>query len=117
MNLKILIVEDDDDAREALHELLSAQGFETMVAENGTEAIAIAAHFRPHVLLCDWQLPGRCDGADVAREVQENLDIPVIFFTGAPMTELRTKTADLRVLAYLPKPLDVDRLTAALSSV
>lgn len=117
MTPRILVVEDDADAREALDAVLSSEGYETAVAQDGDEAVHKAADFRPHVLLCDWQLPGSRDGEAVARAVQSDLDIPVIFVTANPTAELRRRTTDLRVLAYLSKPLDVARLAAALAAV
>jgi CheY-like chemotaxis protein len=69
------------------------------------------------VLLCDWQLPGSHDGEAVAREVQADLDIPIIFVTANSTVDLRRRTRDLYVLAYLSKPVDVARLTAALAAV
>lgn len=117
MNPKVLVVEDDADAREALDALLSSQGYHTAVAANGDQALSQAAAFKPDVLLCDWQLSGSPDGEAVARKVQSGLDIPVIFVTANALGELRWRTRDLRVLAYLSKPVDVARLTAALAAV
>jgi DNA-binding response OmpR family regulator len=117
MNAKVLVVEDDADARTALDAVLSRQGYETAVAEDGDAALVKAAAFKPDVLLCDWQLPGRHDGEAVAREVQSDLDIPVIFVTANSTVDLRRRSRDLRVLAYLSKPVDVARLTAALAAL
>ena len=115
MALRVLVVEDDPDAREALQVLLTNQGYDTAVAGDGRSALDTAAAFRPDVLLCDWRLPGTHDGVAVARALQGDLDVPVIFFTAHSVSELRTRTKDLRVLAYLPKPIDVGRLAGALS--
>lgn len=117
MNQRVLVVEDDAEAREALGALLSGKGYETALAENGEAALAKATSFKPDVLLCDWQLPGGRDGEAVARAVQSDLDIPVIFVTANPLLELKRRTRDLRVLAYLSKPVDVARLTAALAAL
>lgn len=117
MNPKVLVVEDDADARAALDAVLSREGYETAVAEDGEAALEKAATFKPDVLLCDWQLPGRHDGEAVAREVQTDLAIPIIFVTGNSTVDLRRRTRDLHVLAYLSKPVDVVRLTAALAAV
>jgi DNA-binding response OmpR family regulator len=116
MGSKVLLVEDDDDAREALEVLLSNRGYETLAAEDGEAALETAATFLPDILLCDWWLPGPHDGVSVARKLQADHDIPVIFFTAHSVSELRTRTRDLNVLAYLPKPIDVMRLTAALNA-
>lgn len=116
MTQRVLIVEDDPDAREALEELLANRGFETASAGDAEAAISTAVDFRPDVLLCDWRLPGERDGISVARALQTERDIPVIFYTAHSVAELRAHTRDLPVLAYLPKPIDVGRLTAALNA-
>jgi sigma-B regulation protein RsbU (phosphoserine phosphatase) len=113
---RILVVEDDPDAREALETFLSNRGYETVVADTGDAAVEIAAAFRPDVLLCDWRLPGTRDGVSVARELQAEHDVPVVFFTAHSISELRTITRDLNVLAYLPKPIDILRLTTVLTA-
>jgi DNA-binding response OmpR family regulator len=114
---RILVVEDDRDAREALELFLSGSGYETATAGDGDAAIEAAASFRPDVLLCDWRLPGTRDGVSVARTLQAVREIPVIFFTAHSISKLRLITKGLRVLAYLPKPIDIDRLTAALTAL
>ena len=69
--------------------------------------------FHPDVLICDWRLPGM-DGVAVAHAIQRMDMIPVIFVTAHSVPDLRHRTKDLRVHAYLPKPIDVGRLRTAL---
>jgi len=114
---RVLVVEDDPDAREALDLFLSTSGYETATAGDGDAAVETAAIFRPDVLLCDWRLQGLRDGVSVARALQTSRDVPVIFFTAHSISELRSITKGLRVLAYLPKPIDINRLTAALTAL
>ena len=116
MSQRVLLVEDDADARDALALLLSSQGYELETAPDGATAIAKAAAFRPDVLICDWRLPG-IDGVDIARIIQTNSGIPVIFLTAHSLPDLRSRTKDIRVHAYLAKPVDVVRLQGALASL
>jgi CheY-like chemotaxis protein len=109
----VLLVEDDADARDALSLLLASQGYELETASDGDDAIAKAQAFHPDVLICDWLLPGM-DGASVARILQRDSGVPVIFVTAHSLPELRNRTQDLRVQAYLAKPIDVGRLRKAL---
>jgi len=110
MSQKVLVVEDDDDARDALALLLASQGYELETAGDGDAAISKAQAFHPDVLICDWLLPG-ADGIAVARTIQEGIEpIPVIFVTAHSVPDLRHRARDLRVHAYLPKPIDVGRL-------
>ncbi len=113
MSQRVLVVEDDDDARDALALILASQGYELETAGDGGAAIAKARAFHPDVLICDWLLPGM-DGVSVARIIQRSDPIPVIFVTAHSVPELRHRARDLRVHAYLPKPIDVGRLRTAL---
>jgi CheY-like chemotaxis protein len=113
MSQRVLVVEDDDDARDALALILASQGYELETAGDGGAAIAIAQDFHPDVLICDWRLPGM-DGVSVARIIQGIEPIPVIFVTAHSVPDLRQRARDLRVHAYLPKPIDVGRLRNAL---
>ena len=113
MSQRVLVVEDDDDARDALALILASQGYELETAGDGDAAIAKAKAFHPDVLICDWLLPGM-DGVSVARIIQGLGPIPVIFVTAHSLPDLRHRSQDLRVHAYLPKPIDVGRLRNAL---
>ena len=117
MNQRVLLVEDDADARDALALLLASQGYELETAADGNAALTKAATFRPDVLICDWMLPGEHDGVAVARLIQDSSGIPIIFVTAHSLPELRNRTKDLHVYAYLPKPIDVVRLRSALAAL
>jgi DNA-binding response OmpR family regulator len=54
MSQRVLVVEDDDDARDALALILASQGYELETAGDGDAAIALAEAFHPDVLICDW---------------------------------------------------------------
>ena len=116
MSLKILLVEDDVDARDALALLLATDGHSLETAGDGDAAIAKAAAFRPDVLICDWFLPGTRDGVDTAKTIQAG-GVPVIFVTAHSLPDLRSRTQHLRVQAYLSKPIDVERLRGALEEL
>jgi two-component system CheB/CheR fusion protein len=113
---KVLLVEDDADARDALALLLASRGYDLETAADGESAVAKAAAFSPDVLICDWLLPDM-DGATVARSIQTTNGIPVIFVSAHSLAELRSRTADIWVHAYLSKPVDVDRLNHALTTL
>jgi two-component system CheB/CheR fusion protein len=117
MGLKILLVEDDVDARDALALLLASDGHSLETADDGDAAVAKAAAFRPDVLICDWFLPGTRDGVETAKAIQDGGGAPVIFVTAHSLPDLRSRTRNLRVQAYLPKPIDVERLRGALEEL
>lgn len=116
MNERVLLVEDDADARDALALLLTSQGYVLETAADGDSAISKASAFHPDVLICDWRLPG-INGDEVARTIQTTSGVPVIFLTAHSLPDLRNRTKDLKVHAYLSKPVDVLRLRSALAAL
>jgi CheY-like chemotaxis protein len=116
--LKVLLVEDDADARDALALLLLDSGYELAIAGDGDTAVATAAEFNPDVIVCDWLLPG-VDGVTAARAIQSDQlhPAPVIFVTAHSIADLRSRTRDLNVRAYLSKPVDFMRLRNELAAL
>lgn len=113
---KILLVEDDRDALDALALVLSSKGFELETALDGAVALDKALRFRPDVVICDWLLPG-VDGIATARALHAATGAAIIFVTAHSLAELRSRTGDLPVRAYLAKPIDGNRLAAALTAL
>lgn len=116
--LKVLLVEDDPDARDALALLLAESGYDLATASDGLTAVTAAAEFRPDVVVCDWLLPG-VDGVTAARAIQSEGDppAPVIFVTAHSIADLRSRTKDLDVRAYLSKPVNFMRLRNELAAL
>ncbi len=111
-------MEDDVDARDALVLLLANRGYEIETAGDADGAIRKAAAFDPGVLICDWLLPGALDGIEVARRLKGEMpSLAVIFVTAHSLAELRGRTIDFNVHAYLAKPIDVGKLASALAAL
>jgi len=108
MPCDVLIVEDDDDAREMMSELISGEGFSPQTAVNGRDALDQLAHgLRPHVILLDLMMPVM-DGFQFRarqREDPDVADIPVLVLSAAG-----ERARHLDAAANLPKPVDFDRL-------
>jgi PAS domain S-box-containing protein len=105
---RVLVVDDDDDARVALERLLRADGFATSTAPDGETAIAEASRARPHVVLTDLQMHP-LDGVELCRRLHEiDRDLPVIVMTAH--SDMQSVIESLRVGAedYLLKPLEYD---------
>jgi two-component system response regulator AtoC len=117
MRMKILVVEDDPDARDALVLLLGERGYELETASDVDEAVAKARAFEPTLILCDWRLAGGTDGVEAVRAIHRERPVPVVFVTAHSLPELRAATKDLRVQAYLAKPIDTARLMGVLASI
>lgn len=108
MKIKILIIEDNNDVRENLSELLTLSGYETRTAMNGKLGVEAAMTFIPDLILCDIMMP-ELDGYAVLRILSKNemlTDIPFIFLTAK--TELSDVRRGMTLGAddYITKPFD-----------
>ncbi len=107
----VLIVEDDADTRAALVDLLEQEGYRVLTAKDGHDALAVLARGpSPSVILTDLQMP-RMNGADFCRACADSptlQHIPRIVATG--LSDTLGCEGDL----FVSKPLDADRLLAAL---
>jgi len=115
---KVLIVEDEAIHAMALAEALPGWGFRVVdIADSGEDAVRAAEAHRPDVALLDVHIRGSIDGLGAAREIAGRLGIPVIFMTGLDDEETLAAARELKPLAVLVKPLDVDRLLELLRGV
>src|SRR5688572_27008807 len=118
--LKVLIVEDNRDARTTLRMLLTlAHGHRVLEAGEGAAAIQLALDERPDVALVDLGLPG-LDGLEVARRIRAVLgrdEIVLVALTGYGAHEDRARTEAVGFDAHFVKPVDTAALTKLLSEV
>ena len=115
----MLVVEDNDDMRETLEILLTQDGHEVRMANDGPSGLQAALTFRPDIGLLDLGLPG-FDGYALARSIRahdEGKQIYLVALTGygQPQDRLRSKEAGFDELAV--KPLDVNQLALLLQRV
>lgn len=117
MSSKILIIEDDIILSNNLNTLLTEEGFEVLVAENGESGIIKAINDQPDLIICDIMMTG-IDGFEVKKVLNKNentFDIPLIFLTAkAEISELR-KGMDLGAEDYLFKPYKADELLSIIN--
>jgi CheY-like chemotaxis protein len=111
---RILIIEDNDDGREALRLQLQAAGHEVYDAASGPEGIETSARVRPDVVLLDIGLPG-LDGYQVARRLHAAGDAPrLIAITGYGQPEDVARAREVGIEHYLIKPIDAAELARLL---
>ena len=106
MSKRILVVEDQEDNRRILRDLLTNAGYEIIEAENGEEALAVAARERPDLILMDIQLP-LLDGYEVTRRIKTDpalRAIPIIAVTSYALSGDEGKARAAGCDAYLAKP-------------
>jgi len=107
---RILIVDDEDNIRTLLSDMLSLKGFTVADAENAEKAISLVQSFKPTLVLLDLKL-GKADGIDVLRKIKQiDKTIVVIIITayGSADTDLK----EIRFGAYgeISKPFDINVL-------
>jgi CheY-like chemotaxis protein len=111
---RILIIEDNEDAREALRLQLQIAGHDVHAAATGPEGIQKAADLQPDVVLLDIGLPG-LDGYQVARQLRTADYSPrLIAITGYGQPEDRERAREAGIEDYLVKPIDVAELARLL---
>ena len=81
-NAKILIVEDDRAVAKDIEEKLETLGYTVLpTVSSGVQAIAKVAEMRPDLILIDIGLEGKMDGVEVASEIYNRFNIPVVYLT------------------------------------
>ena len=114
MSRRILVVEDQEDNRRILRDLLTSAGYEIIQAENGEEALAAAARERPGLILMDIQLPV-LDGYEATRRIKADpalRAIPVIVVTSYALSGDENKARAAGCDAYVTKPFSPRALLA-----
>jgi len=113
---RLLLVDDDADARAMLCEYLSLHGFEVGEAENGVAMRAELARARPDVVLLDLRLPGE-DGLTLLRYLREHHRLGVVMVTGAGEVVDRVVGLEMGADDYIAKPYEPRELLARVKSV
>jgi signal transduction histidine kinase len=114
---RIVVVEDHDDARDALQILLTLQGHEVRTASDGLTGVALILEARPDVALIDVGLPG-LDGYEVARQVRQAPKSPgirLVAVTGYGQPYDRSRARDAGFDLHLTKPVSPEDIGKALS--
>jgi CheY-like chemotaxis protein len=108
---RILIVEDDEPSRAIIAEALADAGYTVEEAADGYEALSIAAHRRPDLVLSDLSMPG-IDGVELTRRLHVFARaLPVVLTTGVAETrDIVTAASDYGAVACLVKPMSLDEL-------
>jgi CheY-like chemotaxis protein len=109
-NLKLLLVDDEDDFRLATSTTLKRRGFEVEQAANGEEALACIKQKRPDIVLLDMKMPGM-SGIETLKEIRAiDANLPVIILTGHGDYDSAMAGIKLDIVDFLQKPVDVDQL-------
>jgi len=107
----VMIVEDNELNMKLFHDILEANGYETVETRSGIEALDLARRHRPHLILMDIQLP-EVSGLEVTKWLKESDDlrhIPVIAVTAFAMKGDEERIREGGCEAYLSKPISVGK--------
>ena len=119
--LRILVVDDDRDARELASSILGTAGATVTTCRSAADALATLQDWRPDVLVSDIDMPGE-DGYSLIRKVRA-LDedrggrTPAVALTAYGRTEDRVRTLSSGYSMHIPKPVDPDEFTRIIASV
>ena len=114
---KILVIEDERATRTNIVNFLEAEGFDTLVAENGRLGIELAQTHLPDLIICDILMP-ELDGYDVLTTLQQQrqtASIPFIFLTVTATEASFQQSIDLGADDYLSKPVTSEQLRHAIA--
>jgi two-component system OmpR family response regulator len=114
---RLLVVDDEPNIRELLSASLRYAGFEVATASDGQQALALAASFRPDLLVLDVMMPG-LDGFGVVRRLRESgRHTPVLFLTARDAAEDKVSGLTLGGDDYVTKPFSLDEVLARIRAV
>jgi two-component system cell cycle response regulator DivK len=114
MSKCILVVEDQEDNRRILRDLLGNAGYQLIEAESGEDALAAVMKQRPDLILMDIQLP-IMDGYEATRQIRANPDmkaVPIIAVTSYALAGDEAKAQEAGCNAYVSKPFSPRALLA-----
>lgn len=113
---KILVVEDEDSFSDALAFLLSKEGFEVAVAENGPKALELFGRDGADLILLDLMLPG-LSGTEVCRQIRLKSPVPIIMLTAKESEVDKVVGLELGADDYVTKPYSSRELIARIRAV
>jgi two-component system cell cycle response regulator DivK len=111
---RILIVEDTEDNRQIMRDLLGGVGFDLVEAHDGEAGVIAASEHKPDLILMDFQLP-ILDGYEATRRIKANpatRDIPVIAVTSYALSGDEAKAMEVGCSGYIAKPFSPRKLLA-----
>ncbi len=114
MSKRILVVEDQEDNRQIIRDMLAATDYEITEAEDGEQALAAVTKQRPDLILMDIQLP-IIDGYEATRRIKADpalRSIPIIAVTSYALSGEEAKARAAGCDDYVPKPYSPRHLLA-----
>jgi DNA-binding NtrC family response regulator len=106
----VLVVDDDGGVRQAMADVLSDEGYEVRVAENGQRALEQLDAQVPALLVTDLEMPEVGGERLIAQARERHPQLPILVLTSRLVLDAHREAERLGVLGYLNKPIDIDVL-------
>jgi two-component system cell cycle response regulator DivK len=119
LNERILIVEDNEQNRKLVRDVLRFKGYETMESETAEVGLRLAREFKPALILMDIELPGMSgiEALGHLRASPETQSIPVIAVTASAMSYNRQQILAAGFDGYQPKPIELKAFLEAVRQI
>ncbi len=115
--MKVLIAEDEENILRGLADILEAEGYQTLLAADGREALELFRTERPDFVCLDIMMP-KMNGYDVCREIRRsNKEVPVIFISAKSEEVDKVLGLELGADDYILKPFGVKEVVARIRAV
>ena len=118
-NKKILVVEDTEDNRQILRDLLGMAGYDMIEANDGAEGVSQATQHKPDLILMDIQMPVM-DGYEATRRIKANPElksIPIVAVTSYALSGDEEKARAAGCDAYIAKPYSPRQMLAKVRQI
>ncbi|MBQ0097553.1 MAG: response regulator transcription factor [Oscillospiraceae bacterium] len=115
-NAKILIVDDDTNICELLRLYIEKEGYTTVIANDGEEAVSLFEKEKPSLVLLDIMLP-KLDGWQVCREIRKTSECPIIMLTAKGEVFDKILGLELGADDYVVKPFEAKEVVARIRAV
>ena len=109
MEMKALVIDDDEKLQKLLKEYLEGFGFSVVSLLEGQDAVNYIGELSPHIVILDIMLPDG-DGIEVLKEIRRSFSVPVIMLTARGEDTDRIIGLELGADDYLPKPFNTREL-------
>lgn len=119
LQMRVLVIEDNQDLAKLFHDLLEVMGCDTEVAFNARAGLDSIRKSTPDIVFCDLRLPGEKNGFDVATELRANGDlarIPLIAITGSDDAGEHRRALDAGFNHVFEKPVKFAEIQEVLKS-
>jgi len=116
MSDTVLIVEDDKNTANLVALYLNREGFETIIAHDGRQALELARHHKPIFVILDLMIP-LLDGWEVCRQLRQSSDVPILILSAREEEVDRVSGLTLGADDYVVKPFSPRELVARVKAI